>query len=430
VSTTCEKLREHVLTLPIVDTHEHVWAREDQRETDTDVLAEYLRHYFSCDLVSAGLEPRKLEYVRDPGAPLQERWKLAEPYWEAARGTGYGRALDIAARDLYGFERIDGSTVAPLDEAFRARRAKGGCYRWVLREKSNIRVSILDKSPFQPGWDADFFRPVVRLDDFVMVSNLDELEGLAKRAGMEAIHDLADLEEACRRALEKALEAGAIGLKSGLAYRRPLEYRKVTRAAAERELLRLFSPKNTAPKWGARRGATDKLQDYMMHQVCRLADERGLAFQIHTGIQEGNGNYIRHSDPTLLANLFLEYPNARFDVFHIGYPYHQQLSVLAKNFRNVFIDFCWAHAISPTASVRALVEYLDAVPANKISGFGGDYNFLDGIYGHQVLARENIARALAIKVDEGWCDLARAQALAKALLFENPARIFGLKDLE
>jgi predicted TIM-barrel fold metal-dependent hydrolase len=164
----------------------------------------------------------------------------------------------------------------------------------------------------------------------------------------------------------------------------------------------------------------------MMHHVCRLANARGLTFQIHTGIQEGNGNYVYHSDPALLTNLFIEYPDVKFDCFHIGYPYQQTLAVLAKNFRNVFIDFCWAHIISPAASVAAMGEYLDSVPANKISGFGGDYCFVDGIYGHQYIARENIARTLAARVERGACDLDEARRLARMLLHDNPAAIFGL----
>ncbi len=113
----------------------------------------------------------------------------------------------------------------------------------------------------------------------------------------------------------------------------------------------------------------------------------------------------------------------------LGYPYQQTVGMLAKTFRNVFVDFCWAHMISPTAAVAALVEYLDSVPANKICGFGGDVPFVDGVYGHLVLARENIARALAIKVDQGAIGLPAACQVATMLLRDNPARIFGL-DLE
>jgi predicted TIM-barrel fold metal-dependent hydrolase len=136
---------------------------------------------------------------------------------------------------------------------------------------------------------------------------------------------------------------------------------------------------------------------------------------------------IAHSDPSLLSNLFLEYPNVRFDVFHMGYPYHQVLSAVAKMFPNVYIDMCWAHIISPQASVDALVEWLDAVPANKISAFGGDYALVDGVYGHQAMARDNVSRSLAIKVEQGVFDVERACEIARWLFVDNPIRIFQLE---
>jgi len=420
-----ERLREHVFGLEIIDTHEHLPAREADRPKEPDVLAEYLTHYFSCDLVSAGLSDQQLAVVRDWRKGLRERWRIAEPYWNAARNTAYGRALDIAVRDIYGFERIDGRTIVPLNEAFVAARAAGGVYEKVLKRMSKIRVSILDSNL---DCDRKFFRSAVRLDDFVMVSNRSQLGWLAQRAGVKAIHTLADLEAACERAMDDAFRRGAACLKSGLAYCRSLRYDKVTGADAEAEFNALFADANIAPSWEMQRGRTSKLQDYMMHCICRLADARGLTFQVHTGIQEGTGNYIYHSEPTLLSNLFLEYPDVKFDIFHIGYPYQHTLSVLAKNFRNVFIDFAWAHAVSPTASINALVDYLDAVPANKISGFGGDYCFVDPVYGHQLIAREDIAKALAIKIEQGVFDPDRAKEVAKMILHDNPAALFGVKE--
>jgi predicted TIM-barrel fold metal-dependent hydrolase len=128
-----------------------------------------------------------------------------------------------------------------------------------------------------------------------------------------------------------------------------------------------------------------------------------------------------------MSNLFLEYPDVRFDLFHISYPFQQQVSALAKNFANVYIDMCWAHIISPQASVSALIEYLDAVPFTKISAFGGDYLFVDGVYGHQQMARENVSKALAIKVDEELFDLDRAKEIAICLFYTNPLRIFRLE---
>jgi len=92
----------------------------------------------------------------------------------------------------------------------------------------------------------------------------------------------------------------------------------------------------------------------------------------------------------------------------------------------VFIDMCWGHIVSPEAARRALVEWLDAVPANKISAFGGDYCFVDGIYGHQLLARQNVAAALAQKVTDGSLSHARAEEIATWVFVDNPKQLFGL----
>ena len=88
---------------------------------------------------------------------------------------------------------------------------------------------------------------------------------------------------------------------------------------------------------GTRRadGRACVLEDYMMHHVLALADRKGLTVQVHTGLQEGNGNYLPNSNPELLVNLFLEYSNVTFDIFHMSYPYQNVLAALAKNFRNV-----------------------------------------------------------------------------------------------
>jgi predicted TIM-barrel fold metal-dependent hydrolase len=160
-----------------------------------------------------------------------------------------------------------------------------------------------------------------------------------------------------------------------------------------------------------------------------LAAKKNLTFQFHTGLQEGNGNIIYNSDPSLLSNLFLEYPDVDFDLFHMGYPYQNVVSALAKNFPNVYIDMCWAHIISPEASVNALIEWIDSVPVNKISAFGGDYIFIDGVYGHQYIARGNVSKSLTKKVNDGVFGIDRAKEISEMLFYTNPCKIFKLENI-
>ena len=417
-----EELSGFIDELVIFDSHEHLPMEKD-RDRRADVLAEWLIHYFSCDLVSAGLSDQGLERARNSSGDLLERWQLVEPYWEAARFTGYGRALDLAARDLYEIDEVNRQTILALNEAFVAAREKGGHYRYVLKEKSKVALSVVDSNL---DCDREFFATAFRLDHFIMPTHRCEMRDQGRWVGVQ-VHSLEDWEEALRLQLERVFERGAVVVKHGLAYMRSLHYPKVTRADAERDFNEFFREEH-APAWRPPLKAGQGLQNYMMHALLRLADQRGLTVQVHTGIQEGNGNVIEDSNPVNLTNCFLEYENVVFDLFHMGYPYTQELSNLAKNFRNVNIDMCWGHIISPEAARRALVEWLDAVPANKIIGFGGDYCFVDGVYGHQRLARDNVAVALATKVADGSFDLERGREIARWLLVDNPRRILNLAD--
>ncbi len=74
-----EKIFDYVQGLEIIDTHEHLPCCEDAREKEVDVLKEYLSHYFSQDLVSAGLRANDYRKIVDHRLPLIKRWKLVEP---------------------------------------------------------------------------------------------------------------------------------------------------------------------------------------------------------------------------------------------------------------------------------------------------------------------------------------------------------------
>lgn len=429
MNSTFEKILEYVRELDIIDTHEHlpyneeVWL-EEYRTNGGDVFKEYLSHYFSCDLVSAGLPQADLQKVTTTDLPVMEKWELLEPYWDAARHTGYGRALDIAVQGIYKIDGISRDTIEEVNRGFLAS-LKPGHFQRVLKDLSRIKVSLLDSLDGDLNCDRTFFRPVFRMDSFIIPGSIEEIQYVEDLTGIR-ITSFDAWCECCRKVLDIVLEKGVVALKCGLAYQRSLQFERTTRAMAEAEF-------NDFLEGISRDGLHTQIpllgkhcQNYMMHYILELAHQRQLVYQFHTGLQEGFGNHISWSDPSLMTNLFIEYPDVRFDLFHIGYPFQQKLSALAKNFANVHIDMCWAHIISPRASVSALAEYLDSVPFNKISAFGGDYLFVDGVYGHQQIARENVSKALAMKVNEDIFDPDRAKEIAHCLFYENPSRIFKL----
>jgi hypothetical protein len=60
-------------------------------------------------------------------------------------------------------------------------------------------------------------------------------------------------------------------------------------------------------------------------------------------------------------------------------------------------------------------------------GFGGDYIFVEGAYAHSRIARENIARVLIEKVEEGYLNEEEALKIAFRLLRDNPKELFNLR---
>lgn len=90
------------------------------------------------------------------------------------------------------------------------------------------------------------------------------------------------------------------------------------------------------------------------------------------------------------------------------------------------INIKWSHIISPAAAQDALIKYLDTVPFNKISAFGGDSSFIDGVYGHQYLARRNVSISLDKKVEDGIFSIDKVKEISEKLFYKNPLRIFKL----
>ncbi len=241
-----------------------------------------------------------------------------------------------------------------------------------------------------------------------------------------SIHSLADHRKAVEATFEQATRAGMVSVKSTMAYQRDLSFEEVTEHEAEADFDRMLKGEVAMPQGfrAQKQRPLRKLEDYMFHQLARLASERQYPFQIHTGLLAGNACFIENTNPTRLTNLFHLYPKVKFDLFHTGHPYERELGVLAKLFPNVYIDFCWSHIISPVGARHALDEYLETVPANKIIGFGGDYRTPELSYAHAVMARRNIAQVLEAKVTGGLFDEQRALEIGRLLLRDNALALF------
>ena len=161
-----EAIRKEIGRIRIIDTHEHLVSEQERVATEVDPLSQFFLHYASSDLVSAGMSREELDFIRDPNKPLEKRWERFAPYWEKIKNTGYAKAINLAIEGLYGIEELNEDTY--VDLTWKMRKVnKEGLYRWVLKERAGIELSILDDE--RVDVDRSLFAPVLRFEEFIMV---------------------------------------------------------------------------------------------------------------------------------------------------------------------------------------------------------------------------------------------------------------------
>ena len=150
-----------------------------------------------------------------------------------------------------------------------------------------------------------------------------------------------------------------------------------------------------------------------------------MPVQIHTGLLAGGKNTLANSNPLHLSNIFLEFPQVQFDVFHGAFPFMGEIGSLALMFPNVYLDTCWLPLISYASFKKAFGEWLCYVPAGKFL-WGGDCASAEGVYGAVYMMQRGLAEVLAEKIEEGVMDEDYALYVARSFLHDNAAKLFNL----
>jgi predicted TIM-barrel fold metal-dependent hydrolase len=163
-------------------------------------------------------------------------------------------------------------------------------------------------------------------------------------------------------------------------------------------------------------------------RTAALAEEYDIPVAIHTGAPWANWLDFRTWEPTALIPLLNRFRGTRFDLYHAGIPYVTPFSVLGLSYPNVWLNLCWAHVISPELAKRAMREWLDLIPTNKVVAFGGDYHNGTVVltYGHLALARRNVAEVLAERIGAGRLTREQACAAMRAWFSDNPRRLYPI----
>ena len=428
---------DFIQSLKILDTHEHLAGCEvDYLEQRKDILQDILCSYIQSDLISAGMPAPELKRALDVRLAIQERWNLVSPFWEYVRFTGYAQMASEGIRDLLDAQ-LGQESILEIDERYH-HLMNDHPYQRIIKEKCGIRLSLLDKMVPHPDLgivtnildsdhqvDADFFKCVYHLDNFVFPQVYNEMLFLEQRHN-RLICSLDDWVSCCYASIQNAIQKGIVGFKLALAYKRSLNFPWVAKAEAEQDFQKILRKRKDINWEPVAMQVSKNVQNYLLHEIMEFVRESRLPVQIHTGLQAGNANIIGNANPLLLNELFIQYPDVSFILFHMGIPFTKEATLLVKMFPNVFMDASWVHVISPHDAINATQEWVEMIPMNKIMAFGGDLSSLICLYGHQKIARRNLTHALEFKIKEGLLHAKDVQVIASKWLITNPKTIFNL----
>jgi len=405
---TEEMLLEAMEGMDIIDAHEHLPPENVRTDAKVDALTLF-SHYTRTDLITAGMEPGDYDKVIDANGPLDERWKLFKPYFENIRYGSYARPALIAAKEFYGFDDITDDNYREISERMQSQNTPG-IYHRILREKCKIRVALTQAG--RTDYDDDLLVPLMPIDTYATVHSADDIAGKADALGAK-VANLDDYMELAKKGVMKLQSEGAVGLKMASTPNSP-----PSRQAAEEVFNKIISSPD--PKQNIDAG---QLRDFLVNYLIDVAGELDMVVAVHSGMW---GDF-RSLDAKHMIPVFPRHPNTRFDLYHLSMPSVRDAIVIGKNFPNVWLNLCWCHIISQQMTRSALDECMDIVPMNKIIGFGGDYGRpVEKVYGHLVMAREDIAAVLGRRVDRGFMSVDEAISVARKWLWDNPRQLYKL----
>ncbi|HEY3285293.1 MAG TPA: amidohydrolase family protein [Armatimonadota bacterium] len=412
----------------LIDTHEHLL--EESRRLKPPRKEDWLYpcndwsylllHYAGDDLTSAGMSRKDSERFWSPDVEPAEKWRLLEPLWPKVRHTGYVQAARRTMADLFGEPELNAASCERVTERMRAA-VKPGFYRTLLRDRCGIdqcHVNSLEHE-FCETEQPDLLLQDLSINALGTDFQVDGYD-VPGRPGRKAA-TLSEWYEVIDHRFE-LYGHKAVAVKTQAAYGRRLDFRRVSQEQAEP----LFAALARDPK-SVSEGDRQLLADHLFRRCVERATDYGLPVKTHTGYYAGaNGMPLDRvgRNAADLCPLLQDFPNTRFVLFHMGYPYQHEMVALAKQYTNVTVDLCWAWIVSPIATVRFLEEFLLAAPANKLLCFGGDYYPVECVYGHSQIARQGLTQALGSLVDQGWLTLAEALDLVEPLCRGNALSLF------
>ena len=317
-------------------------------------------------------------------------------------------------------------------------RGEFSSYIRSVMDREKIVTVVLDQSflPDKPnGQPGDLLPdryvwtyPIVRL----IQPDWAENRG-AKSIGevLERIDDTIDL----------CVANGCSGLKSAVAYYRPLAIDRVEEDQADAALKSLLTSQPAGyihfpaeiPRYDDSEltNARRLYQDYLLKYLYVKAGRVGLPLIIHTAVALHPALSFKFNNPLGLYDIIqdddIKRVETKFVLIHTGFPFHHYVASMISQFPNVFADVSFFSQF-PGILEETLRTFLQLAPSEKVM-HGSDSDIVPEVMGY---CASNIRQTLVkilndFESDYGWTEKNCLRA-ARNVMSENARRVFRIDN--
>lgn len=415
------EIYQSIEKLEIFDIHNHLNPQALSLRNYEDVI---FYHYIKTELVNAGMPYKYLEESKGV-----EKLKIALPYIKYLRNTSTFWSLIKILNDLYGFEdkEINEKNWKKIIGLLESRKNDEELAKNILKNKAYVKKSLLTLNPLEkiPKYDKEIFKGGLRMDPIIPNLNKQSLNYLEKITNIDAKNpnDLIEMLSKLIKIFSDHIVAVTVNIQPDDDF---LKLQVNEKEASP--YISMLKEIGTLDINGKR-----VLSSFMLNQLLELCKEYNLVAQFMLGVKRpvpgaSPPDYaitIFNSQQLLdLAITFAKYPEVNFDIFIADSLLNHPITVIAKNYPNIFLSGYWWYSMYPEIIRSYLRLRLQMLPYNKIGGFFSDAYVADWVYGKAILAKRQISHVLSEMVVEKYINMDLAIDIAKAFLYENAERIY------
>ena len=427
--------------VPVLDIHTHLVGGRLGARGLHDVL---LSHMVVSDLYAAGCPSgsRLAQYPAWPGEEEADaRLQEALPYLSHIQNTSSWWGVRLILAELYDWrEPVTSDNWRRLDGLI-GERAEDRAWHHSVLDRLNIRRTGTEIARREQGQDDDRLQYALEWGFFTRCqwgecdTALYELE----RCWGRQPESPAPIGAGGRPETERAIRTLADVHGAVAHYVNSIPFGQVLSTATHLSTDIDFRPVNDSEMEAAlsRRGQAgtferDTYASFVNEAFLTELEKHGseIVFQFSFAAEPlpfETGSRVSQRTLGQLAEMIARHPRLRFQCFLASRHANQSLCTMARELPNFSLAGYWWHNFFPNAISQVLAERLEMLPANKQVGFFSDAYCVEWTYAKAVIVRKQMARVLADKIEQGQYSVEEAVAIARAVLFESPQTLLGMK---